>query len=160
MKNKTRKIDFIIIAVMLLIVAAAAVFFVLPHQEDESAPASGTRGELSYKDYNGRTIGVGTGSMFDEIVNDKLPDANIMYYNTYADMMTAVSVGKLDAACLDEPIARYIMNEYSGVTYIKEPLDSYEYGFSFAKNENGRALCDKFSAFLRKIKADHTLDEL
>ena len=158
MKKDTKKTDIIIIIILILIAAAAILIFALPHQADANDRQSSKAS--SYTDYNGRIIGVGTGSMFDEMVTAKLPDSELMYFNTYADMLTAVSVGKIDAACLDEPIIRYIMNEFSGVTYLNEPLDSYSYGFGFAKNDSGKALCDKLSEYIRKIRNDWTLEEI
>ncbi len=116
--------------------------------------------QKSYKDYNGKTIGVGSGSMFDAVVNEKMPDSPVKYYNTYPDMIAALRSGKIDGVCIDEPIIRYILNQYSDVEYLKEKLDTYNYGFAFAKNENGKALCIQFNDFIKQIKEDNTLDEI
>ncbi len=116
---------------------------------------------VSYKDYAGKTIGVGTGSMFDVLVEKNIPDAKVTYFNTYPDMVTALEAGKVDAVCIDEPIIKYIMaTEEHSVSYIKEPIEEYNYGFAFPKTEKGRRLRDEFNEFLRSIKSDGTLSKI
>ena len=113
---------------------------------------------ISYSDYAGKTIGVGTGSMFDVLVENSIPNAKLMYFNTYPDMVTALETGKVEAICIDEPVIKYIMaTEDHAIDYITEPIEEYNYGFAFPKTEEGRKLRDEFNGFLNRIKTDGTL---
>ncbi|MBO6230746.1 MAG: ABC transporter permease subunit [Ruminiclostridium sp.] len=111
-------------------------------------------------DYSGKKIGVQTGTTFDGIVKASIPDADICYFNSYTDMLMALNAGSIDAFGGDEPIVKYMMNEYSSVAYLSQYMDSYEFGFAFPKTEKGKDLCDKASDFIRKIRADGTLEEI
>ena len=114
--------------------------------------------ELTLSDYAGKTIGVGTGTMFDVLVENNIPDAKLVYFNTYPDLVTALETGKVEAICIDEPVIRYIMaTEDHAVDYINEPIEEYNYGFAFPKTEEGKKLRDEFNEYLNKIKNDGAL---
>ncbi len=113
----------------------------------------------SLSELNGKRIGVQTGTNFAEMVEKKLPDAEIQSYNTKADLVAALTGNKVDAFVVDEPVARLVMWENSALTYLPEYLDAYEFAFVFAKNEKGQALRDRVNAFLRGLP-EKKLDEL
>ena len=121
-------------------------------QPDHTAP-------LSY--FSGRIIGVGTGSMFDTIVQNSIPEARISYFNTFPDMITALEAGKVDAICLDEPVIRYIMaTEEHSLECIDERPEKYDYGFAFPKTEDGKNLRDEFNEFLSRLKESGEKEEI
>ena len=53
---------------------------------------------------NGKRIGVQTGTSFDEIVLEALPDSKISYFNTYPDMAAALEANKIDGFPGDQPV--------------------------------------------------------
>ncbi len=106
-----------------------------------------------------RTIGVQTGTSFDAIVAEKLPDAQVDYYNNKADLVAALTGKKVDAFVVDEPVAKLLMLEDGRLTYLPDYLDSVEFALVFPKNDAGRALRDQFNAFLEQLP-DGTLDQL
>ncbi len=108
---------------------------------------------------NGARIGVQTGTSFDGMVSESLPDAQVEYYNTKADLVAALTGDKIDAIVLDEPVAQILMRESDEVTYLPEYLDSYEFAAVFPKGEAGEALKDQFNAFLDQLP-EGALDEL
>ena len=57
---------------------------------------------------DGQTIGVMTGSTFDQHTDTYINDAKKEYYTTYADMALAVEQGKIAAFLMDEPMARVL----------------------------------------------------
>ena len=165
MRKSTKKVDVIIVAVIILLITGVILFAFLPDSDPQNEKTTNADtdgdGSITYKDYAGKTIGVGTGSMFDVLVEKNIPAAKLMYFNTYPDMVTALETGKVDAICIDEPVIKYIMTtESHAVDYIKEPIEEYNYGFSFQKTEAGKKLRDEFNEYLRKIKADGTMAEI
>ncbi len=110
-------------------------------------------------DLNGKSIGVQTGTSFDEMVAEVLPDSKIEYYNTKADEVAALTGHKIDAFVVDEAVAQILMREYDQVTYLPDYLDYFESAPVFAKSAKGEALRDQFNAFLEGLP-EGTLDEL
>ncbi|MBR1736563.1 MAG: transporter substrate-binding domain-containing protein [Firmicutes bacterium] len=51
--------------------------------------------ELSYTDYAGKRIGVGTGTTFDQMIQDNIPNAKISYFNSAADMVEALTSNRI-----------------------------------------------------------------
>ena len=129
-----------------------------PGALEEGEPQSSST--LSLSDYNGKRIGIPSGTSFDLIVSKALPDAELSYYNNLSDLLAALSAGKIDAFPSDEPVIRYIMGENSSVSYLPEFLDSFEFAYGFAKTEHGRALCSELNEFIDKLSADGSLDKL
>ena len=113
----------------------------------------------SLQELNGKTVGVQTGTIFDDMVRENLPDAKIEYYNTKADLVAALTGHKVEAFVVDEPVAQLVMREDNRLTYLPEYLDSYDFVFVFAKDEAGEKLRDQCSAFLRQLP-EGTLDAL
>ena len=128
---------------------------VLVRGDAADAPAAGAYTSLSQ--LNGKRIGVQTGSSFDAMVAEKLPDARLEYFNGKADLVAALTGGKIDAFAVDEPVAQLLAREDDRVTWLPEYLDQYDFGFAFPKNEAGEALRDEFNAFLAPLRADGTL---
>ena len=113
----------------------------------------------SLSDLEHADIAVTTGSVFQEHVQNALPGANILYFNSMADEVNALKSGKVDAAALDEPTARNIMAQDDEITYLPELLEAVDYGFIFQKGE-GEALCGELNEFIAKIKDDGTMESL
>ena len=102
-------------------------------------------------DLNGKRFGVQTGTSFDAMVQERLPDAQLEYYNGKADLVAALTGHKIDAFVVDEPVAQILMRESDQVTYLPEYLDSYEFAPVFPKNEAGEQLREQFNAFLGQL---------
>ena len=109
---------------------------------------------------DGMLIGSATGTTYDDLVLKRLPNARFSYYNTYSDMVAALASGRIAAFACDEPVLATIMAENSIVTMLPEYLDTFEFGFVFAKNDAGAALCGQMSEFIRKIRENGELDRL
>ena len=105
-------------------------------------------------------IGVQTGQSFDELVKNVLPNAEIVYVNSKADLINSLKTGKIEAYAVDAPVLKSQMRQESKLTAVPEYLDQFEFGFVFPKTEDGEALCAQFNEYLESIKADGTLDQL
>ena len=127
----------------------------------ETAPVSVADGVYKTLDeLNGRNIGVQTGQSFDAMISARLPEATLTYYNNKADLINALTTGKIVSYAADEPVAKVQMQENDKLTYVPEYLDSFEFGYVFAKNEEGAKLRDQMNEYLRKIQTDGTLAEI
>ncbi len=117
-------------------------------------------GYRSLDELNGKRIGVQTGTTFDEIVLDALPDAKISYFNTYADMTAALETHKIDGFPGDEPVLRLMAAEDDKLEILDDRMDSFEFGFVLPKTGEGEKLLGEFDAWLSRIKANGELDEV
>ena len=130
------------------------VFAVLA--ENASVPA----GTLSLSSLNGKRIGVQTGQTFDKMVLEVLPDAEIIYVNSKADLINSLLTKKIDSYAVDEPVIKTQMRENDKISYIPEYLSTFEFGYVFPKTDEGEKLRTQFSEFIRKIRTDGTMDEI
>ena len=133
----------------------------------EAPPAPRARRYTSPGELDGKRIGVLTGSIFDGIVKDVLPSAEMVYFDRMADLAVALLSGKIDAIAYDEPIAMAMTAENDRLTYIPEYLNRFDYAFFLAKEESAApagkgpsALLEDLNAFIRQLRDDGTLAEL
>ena len=73
--------------------------------------AHGVYAELDLSVLPGKNIGVQTGTTFDKIVLEAMPDAKISYFNTVPDLAAALEAYKIDAFPGDEPVLRLMAAE-------------------------------------------------
>ena len=140
--------------------AGGTVMAVLKPQNAASAANAPTSAYASLDELDGKRIGVQTGTSFDKAVSERLPEAEIVYLNNKADLINALTTHKIDAYTVDEPVIKFQVQEAGFLTYIPEYLDSFDFAYIFPQTDEGQALCDQFSEYLRQIKADGTLAEI
>ena len=129
-------------------------------QKDASSSASAASGYASVQDLNGKRIGVQTGTICGALVESRLPNAQVYYYNTVTDVLAALNAGKLDAGCMDEPMLRFLKIENPQIKILDELLDKSNLAAVFPKTEAGQALCSQYSEFLEKLWEDGTMKEI
>lgn len=78
----------------------------------------------------GKTFAVPTGTVADQFVLKKFPDAKILYFNTVLDCAIAVKTDKADAAVYDKPILQNIAAKNEGLVVLSEMLFDDRYGFA------------------------------
>ena len=146
----------ILLALLMLAMTGAA------HAETGRANSGQSNGGAitSVDQLNGKCIGCGTGTTFDEIVKQRLPDVTFSYFMTYTDMIAALQSGKIDAFACDEPVLRSIMRENSQVAMIPENLNTFDFAYIFRKDKKGAVLCDQMSEFIREMRDGGALSEL
>ena len=117
------------------------------------APAFAQEGEYaSLQELDGKRIGVQTGTPFDKIVLDSLPNAQISYYNTYPDMAEALTANKIDGFPGDEPVLLMIAAEHGSMTVLEENMDTFEFGVVLPKSEAGDRLKKQFDEWITKMR--------
>ncbi|MBQ8987382.1 MAG: ABC transporter permease subunit [Lachnospiraceae bacterium] len=136
-----------------IVLAVRAADLDAPGSEDDA-------GVPTLADMEHASIAVLSGTTLPEVVERRLPDAEILYYNSTADVVNALKSGKADAVAIDEPVARNMMAEDDSLSMVSEKIDTIDYAFAFGKSETGEALCAEVSAYLRGLKSDRTMAEL
>ena len=124
--------------------------------ENEQKPAFTPRAAEIFEELNrsGQKIGMGTGVSFEKVVMEHFPKADIQYFNTYIDLANHVKAGKLDAMVLDEPSARMLLSNVTGLSVVDEYLDETDFAFAFPKTEKGTGLNAQMTEFIQKgVKA-------
>lgn len=106
----------------------------------------------------GKTFAVPTGTVADQFVLKKFPDAKIEYYNTVLDCAIAVKTGKADAAVYDKPVLLNIAGKNEGLTVIPELLFDDQYGF--AVQLDNVALKTAMDEVLTELKASGTYRDM
>ncbi len=122
--------------------------------------AAGTTGIESLEDLATARIGVQTGTTFDEIVLETLPNATINYFNSYPDMAAALEANKIDAFPGDEPVIRLMAAENSKLAVLEERMDSFDFGIAIPKTEAGEKLLAEINVWLSAVKESGELREI
>ncbi|MBQ3841726.1 MAG: ABC transporter permease subunit [Ruminiclostridium sp.] len=113
---------------------------------------------LSY--FGDKKIGILTGSAYEPVAQKVFPDAEYMYFDVSSDLALAAVSGKIDGYLMATDQAETMIAENPDLFWLKEAAEDTAYAFAFPKTENGAVLRDKINAFLKKIKADGTMDVL
>jgi len=106
----------------------------------------------------GKTFAVPTGTVADQFVLEKFPDAKIKYFNTILDCAIAVKADKADAAVYDEPVLKNIAAKIEGLIVLKELL--IDDNFGYAVQLQNMELKTAIDEVLAEIKADGTYDDM
>ena len=115
---------------------------------------------FSLDDLDRANLGVVSASTFESVTKERWPEAELSYYNTTTDVQLALSQGKIDGFVIDEPMARYIVSQTAGLTYLREMIEQQDYAWLLQKSESGEALRAEVNEFLAAIEADGTLAEI
>jgi len=106
----------------------------------------------------GKTFAVPTGTIADQFVLKRFPDAKIEYYNTVLDCAIAVKTSKADAAVYDKPILLNIAAKNDGLTVLSELLMDDQYGF--AVQLGNVALKETMDQVLTEIKSNGIYEDM
>jgi len=113
-----------------------------------------------YETLRGVRIGVVTGMILDVLSEELIPDCQVEYFNSNADLGLALETGKIDAYMTDEPVARILLGEYADqLTYALVSRDSYGYIFPKGDGESD-LLRNQMNAFLQELRTNGTLREI
>lgn len=111
----------------------------------------------SLMDLENKNVGVYTGSEYDTILLEHIGSAKVSYYNSYSDQISALKSGKIDGFLTDEPLAKEIIKENTGLKILKEKIT--EDSYAFAINPTKIDLQQEINVQLQKMKKDGKLQE-
>lgn len=157
--NKKTRTDAVIIIVLLII--AGAVAFAVFGGKKESKAVTSTDKEVTAADYNGKKIGILSGTNMEQASFEHFPDSEYLYFKDYADLNTALTNGAIDAYLGDEPALKSIHAQLPNVDFIRKRLTDQKYSFAFRKDDaDEAALCKQFNEFLANANTDGTIAEI
>ena len=113
-----------------------------------------------YAQYDGKRIGVVTGSTGGPAVEEKLPNAKISYFDSVPDLLTALRSQKVDAIAATESILKFAQMEGENISVTDDHFISTEIAALFPKTEKGQKLEAQYSEFVKKLWDDGTIDEI
>jgi len=128
------------------------------HTEDLIVITAGE--ETGLARFENAKLGVVTGSLYGGYSREQFPNASISEFNTFADVLGALNLGKIDGAMLDKPNFNSVKRTNPGLSCVTVPAYSVEIGFGFQKNDGGYALQAQMNEFIEKLRAEGTLDEM
>ncbi len=106
----------------------------------------------------GKTFAVPTGTVADQFILKRFPDAKLKYYNSVLDCAIAVQSGKADATAYDLPVLKNIVARNDGLMILPELIESDRYGFGFQKSDT--ALKQAVDTVLADLKSNGTYDDM
>ena len=108
-----------------------------------------------------KRIGVSTGSIQEQQVEERFPHAKLFRFSSSPDALNALKGNKIDAFADSDILTRFMMGENPDLTYIDEPLsEGMKVSGIFPKTSEGSRLRDEYNAFLKEIKASGEYDEI
>ncbi len=106
----------------------------------------------------GKTFAVPTGTVADQFVLKRFPDAKIGYYPSVLDCALAVKTGKADAGVYDLPILKNIVARNEGLAVLPELIVDDRYGFGFRQSDT--ELKQEVDGVLADLKSSGTYNDM
>ncbi len=106
----------------------------------------------------GKKVGVQTGTTYENVLKTAVPKAIPSYFTTFTDQIEAVKTGRIAGFLVDEVVARGMVRETSGLSYIPQWLYTNEYAFAFSKKSS--ELQKQVNTVLEQMKKDQTIKKL
>lgn len=144
---------------------AESLTFTDPHFETygvaiirgENAAASSAK---TLADFENATIGVMTGTVYDDFAKERFPNAKREYYNMISDMIVAVEQEKIDGYLSESTYVTAAIWEGAKIQSIDESIDHTQAAYIFQKSEQSAQLREQMNSFVQKARENGTLDEL
>ena len=103
-------------------------------------------------------IGTWPGSMAEECARARFPEAEIVYFETVADMAQNLRQKKIEAFAMNRIfVDELISSGQNDVEILGDSLGSTGFGFVFPDSEKGGKLCREFNAFLQESRDNGNL---
>ena len=152
LKNPVR---FLLATVFLLTCVFAVSSFAA---EDTVTSGQTGTGVADWRSYNGKRIGVLTGTLLEDVAKEFFPDSEYVYIDSYPDCGAALLSGKIDAFLADEPNVKTMHFEEPDIDYIHDRIREQDVSFAFRKNDpESEKLCEEFNVYLAKIRTNGVL---
>ena len=146
-----RKVKSILI-ISLLVIVSLVSFNLLKHSNRDAVYYT------SLNELNGTEIGLSTSSTFESIVNKKINNVKVKYYDNVTDRILALRNGKISAYITDAILAQENLRNNQDLTIIEEYIEEESYAYAIAPLQ--KELKKKIDIALKKLKEDGTLEYL
>ncbi len=111
----------------------------------------------TFQDFAGATVGVMSGGIADQLVNNVVSGCEFKYYDDASAMLLALQSGTLDAVAHDMPVAQLAVARQPDLAIFPETVAPDSYGLGLQKDS---PLTDQISAIIERYAQDGTLDAL
>lgn len=146
-----RKIKSMLI-ILLLIIVSIVSFSLLKNSNRDIVYYT------SLDELNGTEIGLSTSSTFESIVNKRMNNVKVKYYDNATDRILALRNGKISAYITDAALAQESLRHNKDLTIIEEYIEEENYAYAIAPLK--KELKEKIDIALKKLKEDGTLERL
>jgi len=164
MKKNTKHIDAVIILVLIAICILIGFSVYNSLSDDEEAVSEVSKYEniedTPLDDYANKRIGVMTGSLYENLVQERFPEAPLSLFNNQPDMSAALSGNKIDIFFIPELTAKAFVKADNSLTYLNETFAQLNYAYAFPKDNSGFKLCDEMNSFLSELRKSGEYDKL
>ncbi len=158
------KIDVIAAAMYATEERAKVVAFSEPvysYGEGLFVPKDDTTAYASLDDLEGKVVGAQVGTAYVEPLESSGKLKEVKVYDTIADIMRDVSLGRIDAGFGDRPIVAYQLSQGAADVRLVPEYESTIVGdVAIAVRQDEPELLDRMNAGLAKIKESGRLDEI
>lgn len=107
------------------------------------------------EDLNGTKMGCMSGSIFDMTIEEKIDDAEVVYFNSRSELIMGLQQNKIDGYLADKPVALVCCAENDNIRYLDNQLDEVQYGICFSDDASN--LREQFNDFLERKTNDGTI---
>ncbi len=111
-------------------------------------------------DFKGSNFAILVGSLYDEIADSMFEAKEKLYFPSVPDELNAVSLGKADAALLDEVVAKVQLRMGGIDNMVSLPVNDASLDMEFGVFSARQDIIDEYNIFLAEIQADGTYDEM
>ena len=112
------------------------------------------------EDLNGKNIGVQTAVLYEELIQDRVPDAVFQYYTMPNDMILALQSGKVDAYLIEEVSYGVQKKNHPDLAVLEEPAGYINATCIIGNNERQDILLSQLNQFIADSWENGLLDEL
>ena len=105
---KAKTVDRIIIAFVVLLLLWGCAHLMGVGKKDTEGANTDSAQELTWEDYDGKTIGILTGTNMEQESFDHFPHSRYLYFDGYPNLNGALENGIIDAYLGDEPALKSI----------------------------------------------------
>ncbi|MBR6522574.1 MAG: transporter substrate-binding domain-containing protein [Oscillospiraceae bacterium] len=120
--------------------------------------AVGTAKKLA--DFEEATIGVLTGSVFDDFAAELFPNSERQYFTLMSDMILAVEQDKVDGFISENTYVAAALWEGANIEVIPEPIAQTHAGYILKKDESSAQLREQLDQFILGMREDGSLQAL
>ena len=102
------------------------------------------------EDFAGKTFAIITGSIWDSVLEEFIPDANMMFFSSEAEAIMALKQGKVDATFTGTALIGKFNEVYPELQILYPSVEEGDCAFIFGKEDP--ALRERFNQFLQEIR--------
>lgn len=114
----------------------------------------------SVDDLNGKKVGVQKGAIQEDIAAEQMPNSTPVALSKIPDITLSLKTKKIDAAIIEEPVAKSNVSENSDIAISDITLKVEEAGSAVAFKKGNSELAEAVNKTIDKLIQDKTIDRL